>query len=548
MKSAGAHQLEQRKARGAFFTPPEIAAFVADWAIRGPTESVLEPSCGEAAFLTASLDRLERLGCATLSPDQLHGCDIDVDSVEFARQLLGDRGASACLQTCDFFEYAIDRRFDVVIGNPPYVRYQAFTGENRRKGFEAALSQGVRLAGLASSWAPFTVHAASFLKAEGRLALVLPAELLSVNYAGPVRRYLMNRFRRVSLVLFEERVFPGVLEEIVLLLAEGEGPTDHFELVQCRNLTDLNAAKVRTWQPPPGEGRWITGLLSEDAQGAYQRVLAGGDFETLSEWGDVNLGMVTGNNGYFTLTAAKVKELRLPKGEALPLCPPGSRHLRGLVFGSAAWRDMLSEGSPCYLFDPDVGRPSRQALAYIADGEKSGVHSAYKCRVRSPWWKVPRVPRADALLTYMNADTPRIVSNRAEVPYLNSVHGIVYRAERRQVALDLLPLASLNTMTVLGSEIVGRSYGGGMLKLEPKEADLLPVPSLAVVGAAARALRAIRPQIARDLRHGRLDQVLRIVDRTLRPHLGLNPKEWTHLSDARRAMFARRTSRSRTDA
>lgn len=36
-------------------------------------------------------------------------------------------------------------------------------------------------------------------------------------------------------------------------------------------------------------------------------------------------------------------------------------------------------------------------------------------------------------------------------PTLNSVHGVVYRADRRQVALDLLPLSSLNAMTVLGS-------------------------------------------------------------------------------------------------
>lgn len=55
------------------------------------------------------------------------------------------------------------------------------------------------------------VHSALFLKPGGRLGLVLPAELLSVNYAAQVREFLMRRFARVRLVLFTERVFPGVL-------------------------------------------------------------------------------------------------------------------------------------------------------------------------------------------------------------------------------------------------------------------------------------------------------------------------------------------------
>ena len=48
-----------------------------------------------------------------------------------------------------------------MIGNPPFVRYQAFAGAARAKGIAAALAQGVRLTALTSSWAPFVVHATS---------------------------------------------------------------------------------------------------------------------------------------------------------------------------------------------------------------------------------------------------------------------------------------------------------------------------------------------------------------------------------------------------
>ena len=57
-----------RKARGAFFTPGKLCRYVADWAIRAAGDNVLEPSCGEAAFLLAAGERLDMLAQATGVP------------------------------------------------------------------------------------------------------------------------------------------------------------------------------------------------------------------------------------------------------------------------------------------------------------------------------------------------------------------------------------------------------------------------------------------------------------------------------------------------
>ena len=71
----------------------------------------------------------------------------------------------------------------------------------------------------------------------------------------------------------------------------------------------------------------------------------------------------------------------------------------------------------------------------------------------------------------MNADTPRLCTNRAQAHHLNSVHGVYLTGPLRRLGMDLLPVAALNSMTLLAAETVGRAYGGGMLKLEPREAD-----------------------------------------------------------------------------
>lgn len=537
---------ETLKSRGAFFTPPQIASFLASWAIQKPTDLVFEPSCGEAAFLTAAYSRLQELG-ALENSTQLYGIDIHPQAIRIAEAIINNGAERARLEAADFFHYNTHIRFDAVVGNPPFVRYQNFSGAARARAQAVALSSGVRLPGLASSWAAFTVHAASFLKSDGRLALVLPAELLHVNYAGPVRRFLMNRFKNIRLVLFEERVFPGVLEEIILLLAEGKGPTDHCEMVQSRNLNDLSKLTSQKWIPSSQEEKWITGLLPANARDIYQEFAGNGCFEMLHKWGQTSLGMVTGNNKFFAFNAEAARKMRLSGKDLLPICPPGSRHLRGLGFTELAWQEMRDQGHCVYLFDPTTDRLSEAALSYINQGEAAGVHEAYKCRVRSPWWIVPKVSTPDAFFTYMNHDAPRIVANRGGFPYLNSVHGLTFEKNRRRIGMDLLPIASLNSMTLLGSELVGRSYGGGMLKLEPKEAGKLPVPALRILKLAEQELRNIRPQLAKALRQGKLLAAVKEVDQIFTRSMRLSSSDLSQIRKARHALFQRRVSRAQTD-
>ena len=210
---------ELRKARGAFFTPASLCAYISHWAIRTAADRVLEPSCGDAAFLAAAARRLDELG-APPELGQLVGVELHEDSAEAARAVVARAGRSVRVEVADFFDFPVEPRYDAVIGNPPYVRYQGFSGAARASAQRAALAAGVGLTALASSWAAFTVHAAQCVRPGGRLGLVLPGELLTVNYAAAVRRFLMERFGGVRLVVFTERVFPGVLEEVVLLLAE----------------------------------------------------------------------------------------------------------------------------------------------------------------------------------------------------------------------------------------------------------------------------------------------------------------------------------------
>lgn len=540
-----------RKARGAFFTPPELSRFITDWAIRSPSDVVLEPSCGEASFLHPAGDRLKLLAPAQceLNLGQLAGIEIHAPSAEEAHRLLSEHGLSAQIKVADFFDVPVAPVYDAVVGNPPYIRYQQFTGAARAKGLQAAFAQGVRLTGLASSWAAFVVHASQFLKPGGRLGLVLPAELLSVSYAAEVRRFLLQRFASVRLVMFEELMFPGVLEDVVLLLAEGQGPAPHFEVYQARGTADLAAIDRSAWTgfTPEQDDKWTPALLPASALEVYRTLTKGTGFTPMLTWGETYLGAVTGNNRYFTLTTGEVKAWGLRKRELLPISPPGSRHLRGLTFSDKAWESLRKDGSACYLFYPDPDAVSDAARSYIASGRARGIQLAYKCQARKPWWRVPVVPQADLLLTYMDHDRPRLTTNHANVFHLNSLYGVTLRPPHRQLGRDLLPIASLNSVSLLGGEMVGRAYGGGLLKLEPTEADHLPLPSVSLLQSTERELRALRPQLASALRQGQLAEAIKLVDRILLSgQLGLSHAAVQALRDARELLFSRRIARGKS--
>lgn len=543
-----------RRERGAFFTPPAIANYLAAWAVGdNPAARVLDPTCGEAVFLLAAGNQLRSLGCSTADLDsQLFGVDLHQESVEEASRLLDQEGLDARLLAQDFFSIPGPEQLgcplplmDAVIGNPPFVRYQLHNGEVRARSLRAAMAQGVRLSGLASSWAALVVHACAFLKPEGRLAMVFPAELLTVHYAEPIRRWLRKRFGAVHLVLFERLQFDGALEKVVLVVARGSGGCDAFSLYQVEDAADLTAIKPfdQYAVAPSDEGKW-TDLLLPINQRQLFRAVTCEHFVSLDTYGAPELGTVTGANSFFALSDKVRQEFGLSEDVLVRISPPGTRHLRGATFSKKDWEHLREAGERVWLLHPDPTSRSQGLKRYIKFGEEKGVHEAYKCEIRSPWWIPPLVPPPDLFFTYMSHRFPRLIANTAGATFLNSMHGVRLRKGIAKSVRSSLPLLALNSVTMLGAEVFGRSYGGGVLKMEPREAAKLPVPSVSALLQAWSILKDERTKLDSQLRAGRWTTVLaRVDDVLLRQTLGLDGAEVGQLHEAARSLRERRLGR-----
>jgi hypothetical protein len=179
------------------------------------------------------------------------------------------------------------------------------------------------------------------------------------------------------------------------------------------------------------------------------------------------------------------------------------------------------------------------ANAYLERGRLAGIDQRYKCRVRYPWWALP-LPKAgvpDLLLTYCANRYPRLAFNEAGVLQTNTIHGVTL--EDRDLA-PALAAGFYNSLTLLSAELVGRSYGGGVLKLEPTEAeDLLlpPIPS---------NLAHLLDQVDAFVRSKNLTDLLDLVDAiVLHAGLGLSVEEIDDLRAGAAQLRTRRLSRGR---
>lgn len=548
--------LDEDKLRGGYYTSSKVAEWLCGWAIQSAEDAVLEPSCGDGAFLEAAALRLRELGGTPAKiGGNLTGVEIIPAEAEAATtRLQGVIGKSAekVVQNSDFFAWwagSIQPAFDAIIGNPPFIRYQSFPEPHRTIAMQIMGDQGLTPNRLTNIWVPFVVAATASLKAGGRLALVLPAEILQVTYAAQLRSYLTDHFERIDVIACNELFFEKAEQEVVLLLADGalatasEDNTCRVSLTAAAtvaDITDVKPAVILARAEPKtirhDSEKWLKYFL-DNRQITFMRALRDAAITTpMSTHASIDVGVVTGKNEFFVLSADQVADFGL-EGYTTPLVSR-SAQLKGSKIGEADWRSLAASGDRVHLLN--ISKAQANALneklrQYIEHGEQKEFHMGYKCSIREPWYLVPSVWVPDGFAFRQIYDFPRMVLNSSGATSTDTIHRM-----RSHGAKPERVIANTYTwLTAASAEIEGRSYGGGVLELEPTEAERLLMPA---------QLNGAMPltEVDKLVRAGRLDDVLeenaKII---LRDHMGLTSAECDLLKSVWTQMRNRRNSRRR---
>jgi len=205
-----------RKRLGAWYTPPDLVDAVVEAVItpefvaaRPHLLSVLDPSCGDGRFLAAADRHIASLGAAA----SLIGCDLDPAAITAARATLGGH---ADLRHADALATVwSSQRFDLVIGNPPYLSQMATAttrgGSSRRGGGPYA-----------DAAVEFLALAGELVDSDGgRVALVLPQSLLASRDAEAIRNSIGGRAHMFWSWWSDRRVFDAQVHVCVLAFEFG---------------------------------------------------------------------------------------------------------------------------------------------------------------------------------------------------------------------------------------------------------------------------------------------------------------------------------------
>ena len=480
--------ITERKRRGGYYTPLALAQYLVKWGIRGNTQRILEPSCGDGNFILAILQYLEQK--EYISPSIVA---VELEDTELAKAVerverFGQNGTVIEWRRQDFFEAYTGlegaEKFDLIIGNPPFIRFQHFNDDSRNLAFAHLRLAGYKPTKLANAWAGFVQLSIELLREDGRLAMVVPAELLQVKYAHELRERLVQQFKHIVIVGFKRLVFPEIQQEVVLLLAEGKQtdksqPSDihTIELTNGEELLALNDLDTAVAHIPAKHARpgmkWTSLFLDETAFAVLDEAENAAGLTPLGQLASVDVGIVTGRNRFFVLTEAQKNKLQAAE-YVVPIIGRTAA-LKTMFFSEDDYAEYIKQ-YPAWLLNlngaPLASLP-RPLQEYIRQGEEEGVHKGYKCRIRRRWFDVPSIYIPDAFLFRQIHRYPLLVVNAAQAASTDTIHRVRVnpKVNSRQLAVFFF-----NSLTLAWAEVCGRSYGGGVLELEPREAEELPIP------------------------------------------------------------------------
>jgi adenine-specific DNA-methyltransferase len=483
-----APRLSQKEA-GAYYTPDPVVTSLMAWAVRHEGDRLLDPSCGDGRFIAAHRNTI--------------GIEQDVEATRSAMS----RAPWASVHEGDFFAWASEtsERFECAAGNPPFIRYQSFNGVTRARALELCGRLGADFTGLASSWAPFLVATAGLLKRGGRLAFVVPAEIGHAPYAAPLLEYLIEHFEVVHVIAVREKLFPDLSEDCWLLYADGYGARtenirfsilDRFAPAERPPRAFFNI-RVQEWRGTwrrrlrpfliPGEGREL-----------YRNIASRKDSRRFGELATIGIGYVSGANDFFHLRPSEADDRNIPARFLYPSVRNGRALPRSRLTTNIVDMWKRKDEAILLLRLPKSKEVPSSVRRYLDSAEGRAAREAYKCRVREPWYSVPDVQVPEFFLSYMSGLEPSLVRNDAKCTCTNSVHAV--RTKQGVIAAPYLS-AWGSEFVQLSCEIEGHPLGGGMLKLEPREATQIVLPSAAGVKAIDSAVIEAAVNTMRTWRH-----------------------------------------------
>ncbi|MBI2925813.1 MAG: SAM-dependent DNA methyltransferase [Verrucomicrobia bacterium] len=475
----GCGEGSKRKHLGQVATPERIAVLMSKWVMSAKPRTLLDPAAGLGGLLAA---------CRRLDGRvQLVGVERDTETLQRAKTT-APRGTKLVL--ADYLRSDAGQ-FDGIIANPPYVKaHRLDYSEKDWRYFEERL--GTPLDRLTNLYALFLLKIWEDLAPRGRAAVILPAEFLNANFGEEIKERLVRVIRPAALAVFTPSVnlFADALTtSAIVFLDKARSPkalswAKRVESVEeaegfvgrllagtavragrgCIDLTTLNP-----------HDKWLNLLLNETAPTDSPPLR-----KRVGDYFDCRRGIATGANDFFCLSRADLREHHLAEAH-VEACITKAVDADGLVFTREKFGALVAAGRRCFLLNPS--RNGQDLMRYLKLGEQRGIPQRHLPSHRPVWYLPENRAVADIWVAVFSRESVKFILNSSGAKNLTCFHGLYAKSGSE----TLPPLMTLFLNSSGGRRAfsrVNRFYGDGLNKLEPKDVEDMPCPTMAKLSRA----------------------------------------------------------------
>lgn len=474
------------RTKGQVWTPAWVAGAMASYlAPRLHRGQLLDPAVGPGALVAACHSLEPNIsGITAFEIDPLVLSDAAVPGLdEFPKSCFTD------LRMEDFIAASSVGSFDAVIANPPYLRHHRLDPAMKDACQQIARDViGMTIDRRAGVQVFFLLKALSLLNEGGRLAFIIPADVVEGVFASSLWQGIAQRYAVRGILTFDgdKVVFPGVDTNALIVFIERAKPIKTYSRLRWHGQPDASFVKaVSTWTKTGRASLALTvekrNIFDSIKHGlTRQGHNANAEGRPFTDFARAMRGIASGGNEFFCFTSERIAEEGLDPS-LFVRCIGRVRDLSGEVVNSQLLDDLDRSGRPTYLLNltresvitPELDR-------YLARGRALGVPDRALVRQRGVWFAMERRVPPPVLFTYLGRRSTRFVANEAGVVPLTGFL-CVYPNDEVDVGKLLAALNHPDTAKHLAE--VGKSYGSGAIKVEPGAMRRLVIPESAI-GAA----------------------------------------------------------------
>ena len=460
----------KQKSLGQFFTPAAIADFMASLVCTEETQSVLDPAVGHGVFI----DSVKAVCGDSL---EIVACDVDKEFVRFVQA----KHSTVNVLDADYLSKGFASKFDAIICNPPYNRFQNVQERDSIiAGFHA--KYGIRLSGYTNMCIFFLLKSLHEMADNGKCCYIIPYEFLNTGYGSVIKEFFLQTKTLKSIIKIDNsiNVFEDAITTSCILLFEGS-PHKSIEFVTIHDLAELqdycntqHHIVQYSYSELDYNAKWLPLFDKRKIQTHSDNLVP------LSTFARVKRGIATGDNAFFSLAYKSIVDLGLSKQVCLP-CVSKSADIVCPVLTEQVFQNLVDSNKRMFLFD-GTKAATAQDVAYIESGEKQGVNTKYLTRHRTPWYSVEYRLPAPILLSVFSRGKLKVVRNEIGVQNLTTFHGL-YLHPLYDSFTDILFCYLLTDVAQKVLYRDKREYGNGLDKFEPNDLNNANVLDLTMLSS-----------------------------------------------------------------